>query len=93
MCAVLESPLELHVRIDLENSALILNGRCRSRKVPLYGSARVPGQNQVFTVAPLWPCVHESELMSAWSKTNNWFWPLVSGYGDLFIEDLGKGPH
>ncbi len=29
--------------------------------------------------------------MSAWSKTNNWFWPLVyvSRYGDLFVEDLG----
>ena len=80
MCAVLKSPLELLVRIDLENSVLILNGRGRSRIVPLHGSAQDPGQNQVFTVAPLWPCAYESDLMSAWSKTNNWFWPHYSLY-------------
>ncbi len=49
----------------------------------------------MFTVAPLWPRAHESDLMSAWSKTNNWFWPLVihyvvGEYGDLQKLDDSK---
>ncbi len=55
----------------------------------VYYGIRDPGQNQVFTVAPLWACAHESDLMSVWPKTDNWFWLLFihylrsGGYGDL----------
>ena len=54
----------------------------------LLDCARAPGQNQVFTVAPLWTCARESALTSAWPKTNNWFWPpfipyVVGRYSDL----------